>query len=55
MRKLTYNLAPTLPSEKEDTNLVRMNRWERAQNMKMSELAGKKILTKTERTTGKMV
>lgn len=37
-KKYTYNLAPALPSEKEDTNEDRMNRWERANNMKMSEL-----------------
>lgn len=37
-RKLTYNLAPALPSEKEDTNLNRMNRWERANGMKLKEL-----------------
>ena len=37
-KKYTYNLAPALPSEKEDTNADRMNRWERANNMKMSEL-----------------
>ena len=37
-RKLTYNLAPALPSEKEDTNLNRMNRWERATGMKLKEL-----------------
>ncbi|GAY31548.1 hypothetical protein PvtlMGM2_2401 [Prevotella sp. MGM2] len=38
MKKLTYNLAPALPSEKEDTNLNRMNRWERANGMKLKEL-----------------
>ena len=38
MRKLTYDLAPALESEKEDTNLNRMNRWERASGMKLSEL-----------------
>lgn len=38
MRELTYNLAPALPSEKEDTNLDRMNRWERASGMKLKEL-----------------
>lgn len=38
MKKLTYNLAPALPSEKEDTNLNRMNRWERASGMKLKEL-----------------
>ena len=37
-RKLTYKLAPALPSEKEDTNLNRMNRWERASGMKLKEL-----------------
>ena len=37
-RKLTYNLAPALPSEKEDTNLNRMERWERANGMKLKEL-----------------
>lgn len=37
-RKLTYDLAPALPEEKEDTNLNRMNRWERASGMKLSEL-----------------
>ncbi|MBD5583613.1 MAG: hypothetical protein HDQ88_00815 [Clostridia bacterium] len=37
-RKLTYNLAPALESEKGDTNLDRMNRWERANGMKMEEL-----------------
>lgn len=37
MRKLTYNLAPKKPGEG-DSNRDLMNRWERAQNMKMSEL-----------------
>lgn len=37
-RKLTYDLAPALESEIEDTNLDRMNRWERASGMKLSEL-----------------
>ena len=37
-RKLTYNLAPALPSDKEDTNLNRMTRWERANGMKLKEL-----------------
>lgn len=38
MKKYTYKLAPALPSEKADTNEDRMNRWERANHMKMSEL-----------------
>ena len=37
-RNLRYKLAPALPSEKEDTNLNRMNRWERASGMKLKEL-----------------
>lgn len=37
MRKLTYKLAPKQPGEG-DSNLDLMNRWERAQNMKLSEL-----------------
>ena len=37
-KKYNYNLAPALPTEKEDTNADRMSRWERANNMKMSEL-----------------
>ena len=37
MRELTYNLAPRKEGE-EDDNLSRMNRWEEAQGMKLSEL-----------------
>ena len=37
-KKYTYNLAPALPSEIEDTNANRMSRWERANKMKMSDL-----------------
>ena len=40
-KKYTYNLAPALPSEKEDTNANRMSRWERANKMKMSDLTDK--------------
>lgn len=38
MSKYTYKMAEALPSEKEDTNLNRMNQWERANGMKLSEL-----------------
>ena len=38
-RDLTYALAPALPSEQKDTNLDRMNRWERASGMKLRELS----------------
>ncbi len=37
MRELTYNLAPLKEGE-QDTNASRMNRWEEAQGMKLSEL-----------------
>lgn len=37
-KKYNYNLAPALPSEKQDTNEDRMNRWERANNMQMNQL-----------------
>lgn len=37
--KYSYELAPALPSEKEDTNRDRINRWERANGMKMSSLS----------------
>ena len=34
----TYELAPALESERGDSNLDRMNRWERQQGIKMSSL-----------------
>lgn len=37
MRELTYNLAPRKEGE-QDTNASRMNRWEEAQGMKLSDL-----------------
>ncbi len=37
-KRYTYNLAPALPNEVLDTNFNRMDRWERANNMKMSQL-----------------
>ena len=37
MRKLTYDLAPARQGEK-DNNLSRMERWERAQGMKLRDL-----------------
>lgn len=37
-KRYGYELAPALPSEKEDTNLDRMNRWERANHMKLKDL-----------------
>lgn len=43
-KKLSYKLAPALPSEKRDTNLDRINRWERANGMKMEELTEKEWL-----------
>lgn len=48
-KKYTYNLAPALPSEKEDTNGNRMSRWERANNMKMSELTQNEWLDVVEK------
>ena len=36
--KYTYQLAKPLPNEKEDTNLDRMNQWERANKMKLKDL-----------------
>ena len=36
-RELRYNLAPKAPGEV-DSNRDVMNRWERAQGMKMSDL-----------------
>lgn len=47
MRKLTYNLAPKKPGEG-DSNRDLMNRWERAQNMKMSELTEEEWLNVVE-------
>jgi hypothetical protein len=47
MRKLTYNLAPKLPGEG-DSNRDLMNRWERAQHMKMSELTEEEWLDVVE-------
>ena len=46
-RKLTYNLAPKEPGEG-DSNRDLMNRWERAQNMKMSELTDEEWLDVAE-------
>jgi hypothetical protein len=37
MRKMNYNLAPANPGEGDD-NLSLMNRWERAQGMKLKDL-----------------
>lgn len=37
MRQLKYNLAPAKKG-KEDTNLNRMERWEKAQGMKLHDL-----------------
>ena len=47
-KKYTYNLAPALPSEKEDTNANRMSRWERANKMKMSDLTQEEWLDVVE-------
>ena len=47
MRKLTYKLAPKQPGEG-DSNLDLMNRWERAQNMKLSELTEEEWLNVVE-------
>lgn len=47
MRKLTYNLAPKKPGEG-DSNRDLMNRWERAQGMKMSELTEEEWLDVVE-------
>ena len=47
-RKLSYDLAPALESEKGDTNLDRMNRWERANGMKMEELTEEEWLDVVE-------
>lgn len=47
-KKLTYNLAPALPGEERDTNLDRMNRWERANGMKMEELTEEEWLDVAE-------
>jgi hypothetical protein len=49
MKKYTYNLAPAFPSENGDTNEDRMNRWERANGMKMSELTEEEWLDVTEK------
>ena len=59
MRKLTYKLAPKQPGEG-DSNRDLMNRWERAQNMKLSELTeeewlnvvGEHTVSDTKRGTG---
>lgn len=47
MRELTYNLAPKKQGEG-DSNRDLMNRWERAQNMKMSELTEEEWLNVVE-------
>lgn len=47
-RELTYNLAPALTGEERDTNLDRMNRWERANGMKMEELTEEEWLDVAE-------
>ena len=47
MRELTYNLASKKPGEG-DSNRDLMNRWERAQNMKMSELTEEEWLNVVE-------
>lgn len=47
MRKLTYNLAPKKPGEG-DSNRDLMNRWERAQGMKLSELTEEEWLNVVE-------
>lgn len=47
MRELMYNLAPKEPGEG-DSNHDLMNRWERAQNMKMSELTEEEWLKVVE-------
>ena len=39
--KYTYEMAEALPSESKDTNLDRMNRWERANKMKLKDLTDK--------------
>lgn len=36
--KYTYNLAEARPSERQDRNIDRMNRWERANGMTMASL-----------------
>ena len=46
-RELRYNLAPKVPGEG-DSNRDLMNRWERAQNMKMSELTEEEWLDVVE-------
>ena len=51
-RKLSYDLAPALESEKRDTNLDRMNRWERANGMKMEELTEEEWLDVAEAILG---
>lgn len=48
MRKLTYNLAPPLPSETADTNFNRMCRWERASGIKLSSLSRQEWLDVVE-------
>ena len=47
-RKLSYKLASALENEKGDTNLDRMNRWERANGMKMEELTEEEWLDVVE-------
>lgn len=42
-RELRYNLAPKAPGEV-DSNRDVMNRWERAQGMKMSDLTDEEWL-----------
>lgn len=51
-RKLSYKLAPALESEQRDTNLDRMNRWERANGMKMEELTEEEWLDVAEAILG---
>lgn len=46
-RELRYNLAPKAPGEG-DSNRDLMNRWERAQNMKMSDLTDEEWLSVVE-------
>lgn len=47
MKELTYNLAPKKQGEG-DSNRDLMNRWERAQGMKMSELTEEEWLSVVE-------
>lgn len=46
-RELRYNLAPKAPGEV-DSNRDVMNRWERAQGMKMSDLTDEEWLDVVE-------